>query len=70
MERVDRLDAFIAGAFVAMLVVMMLSLLVREPLLIGAALEAACGPCDHVGECGRYECKAGVDGWQLMKGVE
>jgi hypothetical protein len=28
------------------------------------ALIGACGPCDHVGECGEYECRAGVSGWQ------
>ena len=29
------------------------------------ALSWACGPCDHVADCGRYECRAGVDGWHL-----
>lgn len=29
----------------------------------------ACGECDHVGECGDYECRPGVDGWQLKAGA-
>jgi hypothetical protein len=29
------------------------------------ALDHACGECDHVGECGDYECRPGVDGWRL-----
>lgn len=29
----------------------------------------ACGECDHVGECGDYECRPGVDGWQLKAAV-
>jgi hypothetical protein len=30
----------------------------------------ACGECDHVGECGDYECRPGVDGWQLKAGAK
>ena len=29
----------------------------------------ACGECDHVGECGDYECRPGVDGWKLKAGA-
>lgn len=29
----------------------------------------ACGECDHVGECGDYECRPGVEGWQLKAGA-
>lgn len=32
-------------------------------------LDSACGECDHVGECGDYECRPGVDGWQLKEGA-
>lgn len=34
-----------------------------------AAIRHACGECDHVGECGDYECRPGVDGWQLKAGA-
>lgn len=34
-----------------------------------AAVTHACGECDHVGECGDYECRPGVDGWQLKAGA-
>ncbi len=33
------------------------------------AVHHACGECDHVGECGDYECRPGVDGWQLKAGA-
>lgn len=33
------------------------------------AVKNACGECDHVGECGDYECRPGVDGWQLKAGA-
>ena len=33
------------------------------------AVKHACGECDHVGECGDYECRPGVDGWQLKAGA-
>ena len=32
-------------------------------------LQHACGECDHVGECGDYECRPGVDGWKLKAGA-
>lgn len=34
-----------------------------------SAKDHACGECDHVGECGDYECRPGVDGWQLKAGA-
>lgn len=34
-----------------------------------ATITHACGECDHVGECGDYECRPGVDGWQLKAGA-
>ena len=34
-----------------------------------AVMHHACDECDHVGECGDYECRPGVDGWQLKAGA-
>lgn len=34
-----------------------------------AVMSHACGECDHVGECGDYECRPGVDGWKLKAGA-
>jgi hypothetical protein len=34
-----------------------------------SVIVGACGECDHVGECGDYECRPGVDGWQLKAGA-
>ena len=31
-------------------------------------VSAACGPCDHVAECGKFKCEAGKDGWQRKRG--
>jgi hypothetical protein len=38
------------------------------PIGAQSAQEHACGPCDHVDECGAYECRPGVDGWKLKAG--
>ena len=34
-----------------------------------SVFDHACGECDHVGECGDYECRPGVDGWKLKAGA-
>lgn len=26
---------------------------------------SACGPCDNVAQCGKFVCRAGVDGWHI-----
>lgn len=28
-----------------------------------AQIERACGPCNHVAECGDFKCEVGVEGW-------
>lgn len=29
-------------------------------------IKDACGPCDHVAECGSYRCEAGKEGWRVQ----
>lgn len=47
----------------------MLGVVAGIPIGAQSAQEHACGKCDHVGECGDYECRPGVDGWKLKAGA-
>jgi hypothetical protein len=56
---------FCAGLVIGGLV----GLIVSADVTRSEILAHACGECDHVGECGDYECRPGVDGWQLKAGA-
>lgn len=57
------ISCFMIGSFASRLIIRACNNLVDN------TLHHACGECDHVGECGDYECRPGVDGWQLKEGA-
>lgn len=64
-------DDMIAGTIVGFVVCLLIAGICGTwpPMVRDRTLHRACGECDHVGECGDYECRPGVDGWQLKAGA-
>ena len=62
------IESFLGAIVVVLLVGIVLAIFAgnAEAQLV---MSHACGECDHVGECGDYECRPGVDGWQLKAGA-
>lgn len=66
----DNMAGLVAGVIGVLVFVLLFGWLQSASAARKAAtIVTACGECDHVGECGDYECRPGVEGWQLKAGA-
>lgn len=66
----NEMDWFVFGVFVGLAGMLLVAVMVLSSVRNDgrdAGAEVACGKCDSVKSCGGFECRAGVEGWQVTQ---